>query len=591
MGMMDGIGLAASLVQLAKGIQTCYQFIQDASNSSRDRQGLQLHLDMQRYLFQSWCNEAGILQDVASSQGAADEATLHKVAESLQQNLGIENADYALTITKYLEMANNKFEEAQGRLQTSATVTSSMKSFSGRLQKLKSGANPSSAKNTASTPTIASATKWALIDKRTLLPIIEELEKCNRNLQTCTSHAHGRDRIMRHATFQLVTAQDITGQRPVDGLSNHKEQLHGVVRLAELRAWKAREDSDSTAQDSTKGQEGGNIGMRRDSASDTTPMGVENFFIDDLVREKWDDFPTREIARLRDETILVEWRYLADSEASKDRTRSLEAHFSALVSVLRGCSAISDFKIPIPKGICKSEGISRYGIVYQCPLPGTDNSLQTLHDFIKATRTAKRVPYLGERFRLARDLALAVFQFHTVGWLHKSLRSDNIICFQRTSDDGDMYRLPRFFVAGFDFSRPSVPGELTESRPTADFLKLREEIESYSHPDSLDTMAQKRKTYTELFDYYSLGLILLEIGMWHPIRYLRSKTDDLSLAREKWKKEYCDELRHRTGEVYWKATKRALLGDFDLSEDNQGEQALPMAFDKLVISELEKLVA
>lgn len=154
-----------------------------------------------------------------------------------------------------------------------------------------------------------------------------------------------------------------------------------------------------------------------------------------------------------------------------------------------------------------------------------------------------------------------------------------------------MYRLPRFFVAGFDFSRPSVPGELTESRPTADFLKLREEIESYSHPDSLDTMAQKRKTYTELFDYYSLGLILLEIGMWHPIRYLRSKTDDLSLAREKWKKEYCDELRHRTGEVYWKATKRALLGDFDLSEDNQGEQALPMAFDKLVISELEKLVA
>jgi serine/threonine protein kinase len=127
---------------------------------------------------------------------------------------------------------------------------------------------------------------------------------------------------------------------------------------------------------------------------------------------------------------------------------------------------------------------------------------------------------------LARRLATAVFFVHSVGWVHKAIRPENILIFQKTSrgqaQEGgkqaasDHSSSPRWSLGsaclvGFDAGRD----DLAETDPGArNQNSLVDEI--YTHPDR-QASAQYHTRHTMSHDIYSLGVVLTEIGIWTPL--------------------------------------------------------------------------
>ncbi|KAK6593014.1 hypothetical protein H4I96_11612 [Botrytis cinerea] len=157
---------------------------------------------------------------------------------------------------------------------------------------------------------------------------------------------------------------------------------------------------------------------------------------------------------------------------------------------------------------------SRYGLIYRSlsSSSSTLNYLITSNDF--------RTPDLGDRFKLAHTLSVALWSLHSLDWLHKNLCSSNILFFpsaytNSTRISKERENVPDIstpYLLGFDASRPDQMGEMSiaSRNPTAADL--------HRHPSSLHSSSCPRKEYCKSFDIYSLGLILLEIGLWKTLQ-------------------------------------------------------------------------
>lgn len=120
---------------------------------------------------------------------------------------------------------------------------------------------------------------------------------------------------------------------------------------------------------------------------------------------------------------------------------------------------------------------------------------------------------LNRRLNLARMLAQSVLSVHTAGFVHKNIRPETILIFQRQEDS----------------SAPTIPdgsyGDvviLTEwqmLRKLNDTSSRRGEEDwdknIYRHPERQGIKPQTR--YNMGHDIYSLGVCLLEIGLWEPL--------------------------------------------------------------------------
>lgn len=152
---------------------------------------------------------------------------------------------------------------------------------------------------------------------------------------------------------------------------------------------------------------------------------------------------------------------------------------------------------------------SRYGLVYKAP----NNSFSTLNQLI--TSNDYRTPDLGDRFKLAHTLAVALWSLHSLDWLHKGLCSTNILFFpsafsasatRATATAATVAEISSPYLLGFDCSRPEHLTEMSVATRNPSSQDL------HRHPNSLDTL--DRKPYCKSYDIYSLGIILLEIGLW-----------------------------------------------------------------------------
>jgi hypothetical protein len=119
---------------------------------------------------------------------------------------------------------------------------------------------------------------------------------------------------------------------------------------------------------------------------------------------------------------------------------------------------------------------------------------------------------LSERFRIATQLARAVCSVHTFGLVHKSIRPENIVLFQ----DHDS-KLGSAFLLGFEKVRP----EEGQTRLGGD---ANWEKNLYRHPQRQGVRLQD--SYVMQHDIYSLGVCLLEIGLWDSFVQYPDPTSD-----------------------------------------------------------------
>ena len=127
------------------------------------------------------------------------------------------------------------------------------------------------------------------------------------------------------------------------------------------------------------------------------------------------------------------------------------------------------------------------------------------------------MPSLENRYQLAFNVASSVSRVHSMGITHRNVNSDNIVFFLDASGasvndkawKGPIIRRP--YLTAFN----QLPLGYSVAEDDRNFSGV------YHHPGLVNGTSS---SYTRLHDYYSLGLILLEIGLWMPIgKFWKSK--------------------------------------------------------------------
>ena len=109
-------------------------------------------------------------------------------------------------------------------------------------------------------------------------------------------------------------------------------------------------------------------------------------------------------------------------------------------------------------------------------------------------------PSLDAKFYLSKSLARSVMAVHTADFVHKSIRPDTIVVFEDRESE-----LPVSFLIGFERFRPMTAG----TNLTGDMFWERN---LYRHPKRQGMRPEH--AYVMQHDIYSLGVCLLEIGLW-----------------------------------------------------------------------------
>ena len=169
-----------------------------------------------------------------------------------------------------------------------------------------------------------------------------------------------------------------------------------------------------------------------------------------------------------------------------------------------------------------------------------------------------RKPSLTQRVVLAQRIAQCLLYLHTVDWLHKALRSSNIVFFPSSEVELNVHHP---YLTGFDHSRRSRFDETSQVPHVG-------RMEIYRHPAA--QVRGPKLEYRKTFDIYSLGLVLAEIALWEPIMSIMNMetTDDPSPpatrgVRERWlasEPRLLESVQAEVGDRYAGAVEACLKG-------------------------------
>jgi serine/threonine protein kinase len=170
-------------------------------------------------------------------------------------------------------------------------------------------------------------------------------------------------------------------------------------------------------------------------------------------------------------------------------------------------------------GLSVNDEASQVSFVFQLPKIAAEHTV-SLRDILGGAKGPK-APSVSTRIELALQIAQSIHYFHTAGWMHKNIRSENIRFFAERSSsftEGAESLLTEPMITGFTFARLDAPGEITD-KPSAEPAR-----DIYRHASTLNGVAE---SYQPFMDLYSLGTILLEIAEWRPLSTLLREVVDL----------------------------------------------------------------
>ncbi|KAF2868091.1 hypothetical protein BDV95DRAFT_157627 [Massariosphaeria phaeospora] len=208
----------------------------------------------------------------------------------------------------------------------------------------------------------------------------------------------------------------------------------------------------------------------------------------------------------------------------------------------------------------------RFGLVFELPssvYSGPSDSHKTADELRPVTllsvlQTGSRslhsansaTPPLEDRFRLAFTLALTFSKIHGDKFVHKDVNSSNILVFrktkrQSTNSQALQYALRSPVICSFDlFSEYDI-----EPASTMQPLNI------YRHPEDPKSTGEQGREYGPQFDLFSLGLILLEVGLWQPLADLWKPKYNLSDFKQRVEEVYIRRLASKCGTAYMQVVR------------------------------------
>ncbi|KAI6712318.1 hypothetical protein JHW43_005175 [Diplocarpon mali] len=293
--------------------------------------------------------------------------------------------------------------------------------------------------------------------------------------------------------------------------------------------------------------------------------------------------------------VIVEYK-----SYEQDRTGSINEIASRrilqLVALLHETKK-SQFRAPRCTAFFDDVPGRRIGLAFELAAPSATTPAPTSLDTKLSSKKLK--PSLGARFRLAHALAESLGHLHSVGWVHKSLRSENILFLPSPestaaspTEPPETAILSHPTIFGFEYSRPD--SDFSSGRPDYD---IRRNI--YRHPQR---WGQPSETFSKLHDIYALGTMLLEIGLWESLSHLDggalltppshcTTSETAGATQTRLAKHVHRRLGFYAGERYQKVVLTCLQADFGVEVDDRLGSRLSAQFRKVVVDVLRELGA
>ncbi|PVI08329.1 hypothetical protein DM02DRAFT_665702 [Periconia macrospinosa] len=210
--------------------------------------------------------------------------------------------------------------------------------------------------------------------------------------------------------------------------------------------------------------------------------------------------------------ITEEYQY---DDAWIGRSTELLNRVSSLVSFLHREETVNRFPLLRANAFYHQPHRQAYGIAFELPTPSyvVQEGWKpfTLVQMIERLSRRTERPSLDDVYTLAHRIADTVLSFHKASWLHKGISSYKILLFPK-DETRLQHSLPSARMLGFHHSRASH--DLFTAGPRGD-PKLRE----YHHPE----YRRGYIPFKEQFDYYSVGVVLLELGRWRTLESMTRK--------------------------------------------------------------------
>jgi hypothetical protein len=295
--------------------------------------------------------------------------------------------------------------------------------------------------------------------------------------------------------------------------------------------------------------------------------------------------------------ILVEWKQYQgywSTEIGNELFDRVELLTEFLKTASRG-SEILNLRLLNCLGYCHDDKKRRLGFIYAKPKSvGPGPCLRLSAVISKYGESDVYAPAVGDRMRLGRILCEAMFAFHNAEWFHKSFSSSIILLFPDTETSGEDsagapqasdYSIMAPYITGFNYSRPSQKDGFSEPD------SISNEMRFYQHPSYKRVPMQK---YTHEFDYYSLGIVLLEVGLWSPLATLTQSFNHQAPIEvaNMIRSSLCPLLRSTIGSIF-ESVVVSLLEAFPSGTDQEEKNEYTAIGERLhfqtsVIQELSK---
>lgn len=525
-GADDVIGVVGLSFTCLNGCVKGLTMLSKAIHYDRDVSNIRLQIELEQHLLFTWAEAAGLTQEPPTLFMSANDATfVPKILGQLENLL----SDLYQLKKRYgldLKSISEDFETLDDDNST--------------LSKL--GPKPQESVRRANAAIFYKRKRpwkklrWVTLDEKKVSKLLEEVKGYTARLEKFleqprrAKRAEDIDCVLRDAVINVNDCQklEIIGREFEQASS--KIAIAAAVRLKQTRLKLGLLDSpfltpfanlqrgavEVTSSQRLKGRPSLNSRSSSNS-SNNMRLSMRLLTMSRVVRAH----SLRTLTQYDNRVVLLEWKLGLGPESAV-----VEKRVNQVAAFLHKLEP-SFHSLPC-RGYVKDHDASRYGYIFDLPenfqsasLPAKSPqdqpsraplpNLRSLRHMFDHSLTA---PSLNERLSISVTLLETLLNLHTSGWLHKELRSENIIFIPKADGvGGDNVDLSThsMYVAGYVYARADDPGEMTE--PLASEL----EADLYRHPSSLGSL---RPSFCKSFDIFSVGCTLLEIGLWSSLRQI-----------------------------------------------------------------------
>lgn len=294
--------------------------------------------------------------------------------------------------------------------------------------------------------------------------------------------------------------------------------------------------------------------------------------------------------------VVVELVTIDDKHSDVERCKRLIQRLEGVLS-LGTTNTLPGFCALNCRGIYFDVDKQLIGLAYAYPPQASSSPAHVVSFAQLLAETPEPIDYennvvvsIDDRVRLARDLALAVSNFHHIGWMHKNISSHTVLFFHDASLPPNDAAQPRPKPRHLDLSAPAFIGfshsrKQDETTMSSKRYYTSIELRAYHHPEYTgDGTGGYGRKYRAGFDYYSLGLVLLELGHWWPLKNIVRNLDNRVALQDRVLRRSVPFLAGAIGEGYARATRACLSGELENGSVEEN-------FSKLVIAPLEEMVS